>query len=79
MTMPADMRAALEAKGDTQAGRKKIFENATIRQIKLAYGWEEHRQVIGALEKVMKQTGTKNPSEVMPKLLEYWEAGHRRR
>lgn len=63
--------------GDTVEGRKRIFEQATIRQITLAYFWKEHRAVVERLERVNKQTKTKNSSEAVLRLLDYWERGHK--
>lgn len=69
----AEIRAALVQQGDTIEGRRKIFVDATIRQIKLAYGWEEHRSLIKRLDVFLEATGLKNYSEALPNLLAQWE------
>ena len=75
-SMSAAQRRQLIQQGDTVAGRLRTFANRTIRQITLAYGSKEHRDVVGRLERVIEETRTKNPSEALLWLLDYWERGH---
>ncbi len=70
------LRAKQIAQGDTAAGRKAIFEAATIRQITLSFPWSVHRKIVGRLEKILKQAHVKTPSELLPKLLDLWEKSH---
>jgi hypothetical protein len=72
------LRKKLVARGDTPEGRMKIYREAAIKQITLTYAGSEHQRMVRRIQRALKATHTRNPSELMIVLLDYWERGQRK-